>query len=440
MPASFGGKCGYVDKAGKLVISPQFDTALPFEASNGLAIVRLGDQWGLVDRKGNYVVNPQFQSIRPGGYRDIYIVQVAGKSGTINSKGTFVINPQYDNLLGIDKDGHSLVVVGGKVGVVDTEGSYVLQPQFDTIDTSGESHPEIAWLEGRGGIRLGEQRAEPIFRKGLARAVVGTKVGYVNQSGAWVINPQFNAAGGFADNGLALAGITVVTEEPDREAIARNAAAAAEKAAFDAWADENPTDAATAAPWNRSPESTVRQVSKTLYGYIDKTGKFVIKPQFDGAGTFDGSGLAPVRLADLWGYVDAKGAFRINPQFKSANNFVATAAGQLAVVSVEKGGIETAGLIDDKGAFRIQPQFEAMGSFDRLGRSEVVAGGKVGLIDLSGRYVAGPIYNDLSLEYGPGSYFFSRSTFGAAAVGTTEFGFISREGKILRTISAKPCS
>ncbi|WP_017656110.1 WG repeat-containing protein [Fortiea contorta] len=60
------------------------------------------------------------------------------------------------------------------------------------------------------------------------------------------------------------------------------------------------------------------------YGYIDKTGKIVIPPQFDQAKAFS-EGLAAVELRENgisnWGYIDLTGKTIITPQFYAANNF-----------------------------------------------------------------------------------------------------------------------
>ncbi|MBP5515767.1 MAG: TonB family protein [Bacteroidales bacterium] len=53
------------------------------------------------------------------------------------------------------------------------------------------------------------------------------------------------------------------------------------------------------------------------YGYIDKTGNIVIKPQFDGAGGFN-DGLAPIKVGDKWGYINTTGKIAIKPQYKFA--------------------------------------------------------------------------------------------------------------------------
>jgi hypothetical protein len=47
-------------------------------------------------------------------------------------------------------------------------------------------------------------------------------------------------------------------------------------------------------------------------GFIDKTGKIVIEPQFDLALDFD-SGIASVKVGDRWGYIDTNGKYIWNP-------------------------------------------------------------------------------------------------------------------------------
>jgi len=53
------GKWGYIDSAGNIIIEPQFDNAGTF--SEGLASVKLEDKWGYIDRNGNVVIEPQFE-------------------------------------------------------------------------------------------------------------------------------------------------------------------------------------------------------------------------------------------------------------------------------------------------------------------------------------------------------------------------------------------
>ncbi|EMJ63935.1 WG repeat-containing protein [Leptospira sp. P2653] len=56
------------------------------------------------------------------------------------------------------------------------------------------------------------------------------------------------------------------------------------------------------------------------YGYIDKTGKFIIPSQFDNAHSFS-EGLAAVQIGKKWGFIDKTGNFVIQPRFDIASHF-----------------------------------------------------------------------------------------------------------------------
>src|SRR5260370_38941061 len=57
-PIRQSGKYGYITKAGKVAINPQFDNVGKF--SEGLAPVKMGKVWGYIDSQGKLVINPQF--------------------------------------------------------------------------------------------------------------------------------------------------------------------------------------------------------------------------------------------------------------------------------------------------------------------------------------------------------------------------------------------
>jgi len=57
-PVDKNGKTGYIDQTGKLIIPFQFDEAWAF--SEGLAPVRIGEDWGYIDASGKIVIKPRF--------------------------------------------------------------------------------------------------------------------------------------------------------------------------------------------------------------------------------------------------------------------------------------------------------------------------------------------------------------------------------------------
>jgi hypothetical protein len=55
-------------------------------------------------------------------------------------------------------------------------------------------------------------------------------------------------------------------------------------------------------------------------GFIDSTGQFIIKPQFQSANDFS-EGLAAVRMGGTYGFIDESGHMVVQPQFDYATAF-----------------------------------------------------------------------------------------------------------------------
>ncbi|HIH2145375.1 WG repeat-containing protein [Campylobacter coli] len=53
---------GLIDKSGKFVIKPKFDSIWSFR--EGLAKVGLNGKYGLIDKSGKIVIEPKFDDIR----------------------------------------------------------------------------------------------------------------------------------------------------------------------------------------------------------------------------------------------------------------------------------------------------------------------------------------------------------------------------------------
>ena len=89
-PVKVNGQWGYIDKTGKIVINPQFDSAWDF--SEGLAWVKVGGKWGYIDKTGKIVINPQFDDAHD--FHDgLALVVVEGLYGYIDRTGHYVWRP-----------------------------------------------------------------------------------------------------------------------------------------------------------------------------------------------------------------------------------------------------------------------------------------------------------------------------------------------------------
>src|SRR5688572_29807095 len=129
--------------------------------------------------------------------------------------------------------------------------------------------------------------------------------------------------------------------------------------------------------------SSMHELSKRLFlifvkskvGYIDKTGKIIVEPQYLDSWGFH-EGLARVRTSDKWGYIDETGAMIIKEQFSLADDF----SDGLARVEVDG----KYGYIDKTGKLVITPQFDSDAwRFDE-GLARVKIRGKYGYIDKTG--------------------------------------------------------
>ena len=147
------------------------------------------------------------------------------------------------------------------------------------------------------------------------------------------------------------------------------------------------------------------------FGYIDKTGKIAIHPQFDNANNFS-EGLAVIKQNSKFGYIDKRGNFVILPQFDYADNF---SEGLAKISSNSKYGY-----VNQNGNVVILPQFEEAYDFSE-GLAIVKQNGSTGYIDQKGKIVIKPQFDD--------AYDFSEGL--AVIKQNNKYGYIDKRGKIV---------
>lgn len=158
-----------------------------------------------------------------------------------------------------------------------------------------------------------------------------------------------------------------------------------------------------------------------LWGYIDRTGKQVVEPQFEKCGDFS-NGMAAVRKDDKWGYIDATGAWAIQPTFDRVKEFNSDRAlvqkpddswgyidktGQDITTPVPdkyynyNDGValfkknELVGLMDVNGKMIIEPTYSAIKNFHE-GQARIEQNDKWGMIDKNGKVTIKPEYDRIS--------------------------------------------
>lgn len=226
-----GRKIGYVNKTGKIVISPRFMNAGYFH--EGLASAQVGDReaakWGFIDESGDFKIPPKFGTAR--NFRNgAAIVEVEGLTGLIDKTGNYIVKPSLRNIseLGSNFLG---VTLRGKVGILSPSGKWLLPPEhiriYDFKEERGRvsSHPDgllrnpfyyegfgkdkifKIWTQNQVGIidENGKFLLPAIYDEvlslcdGVAAVRVNGKIGFVKADGKYLIQPQFDQTTPFAD-------------------------------------------------------------------------------------------------------------------------------------------------------------------------------------------------------------------------------------------------
>lgn len=169
-----GGKFGFINEQGKLVIEPQFDWANWFIFKNGVCHAVLGERNGLINSSGEFVVelNQSIKSVNLFVNDVTDFDDINGKQGLISKSGDIVLPAIYKM---IQSDGNKGFIVEdtlGKFGYVRCNGEFIMPCQYD--DVKG-------------------------FEEGLMVVAKDSKYGYVDTTGVLVIDMVYSEAYSFGD-------------------------------------------------------------------------------------------------------------------------------------------------------------------------------------------------------------------------------------------------
>ena len=159
-------------------------------------------------------------------------------------------------------------------------------------------------------------------------------------------------------------------------------------------------------------------------GFIDRTGKIVIEPQWGGANDFsEGRAVIAVNSPKYkLGYIDETGKVVIETKFDYASDFHdGIALVGIGTFGMHGSGDHKFGFIDKNGKWLIEPKYkEAYGFFEGLA-AVMNDEGKWGFIDITGKVV-------IPFQFETGSSF----SEGLASVFVKDkYGYIDKTGKII---------
>ncbi len=247
------------------------------------------------------------------------------------------------------------------VGYIDETGRMVIPARFDAAFDFSEG---LAYAESKGMgafinrqgqivIRLPKKMSASLdsfaygFHEGRAAVRVETNYGFVDRSGR-VICKGYTSVASFSEG---LAAVAVNGDNPPKYGFINTKGELVISARFDAVFRGH-----TIGALSHFSEGLASVRVGEEYGFIDKTGRFVIPPKFSFAGDFS-EGLAFVRLGEQAGYINKSGEWAITRREKiyGGERF----REGLAAVDFERG----TGYLDHTGKIIIQPQFYEGGEF-----------------------------------------------------------------------------
>ena len=177
LPVQVGGKTGYVDGTGQLVITPQFNEAREFHEGRAAICIGApcrssllllgppeGALWGFIDASGRIVVAPQYPEVSDfhEGVASVCTGDCGVKptkpssNGYIDKDGKVVIPMQFAMAESFS-EGLAAVCVGGcqhdsngkgKFGFIDHSGHFVINPQYDIVGSFTNGFATVTVVNG----------------------------------------------------------------------------------------------------------------------------------------------------------------------------------------------------------------------------------------------------------------------------------------------------
>jgi len=375
-------------KTGDVVIPFKYDDVETF--SEGLAIVKLKNEYGFVDKSGKLVV-PLKYGTADSFSKGLAVVKLNGKYGYINKNGKEVIPIKYDDVWKFS-EGLAGVRLNVKCGFIDKSGKEVVPLKYDYVSGFSEGLAGVLLNVKCGFIDKSGKEVVPLkydyvndFSEGLATVKLNGKCGFIDKSGKVVVPLKYDAAVDFTE------GLAMVQLNRKYGFIDKSGKEVVPLKYDDVW---------------KFSEGLVRVELNGKWGFVDKSGKEVVPPKYDNVYNFC-EGLAIVKLNGKWGFVDKSGKEVVPLKYDAAWDFTEG----LAIVELNGKW----GFVDKSGKEVVPLKYDAALDFTE-GLASVELNGKWGCIDKSGKEVV-PLKYDYVWKFSEGL---------ASVELNGKWGFISR--------------
>ncbi|AZQ61096.1 WG repeat-containing protein [Flammeovirga pectinis] len=342
---------GYIKEDGTVLIPPVYTDIIGFERAwkdkEGLALIEKRSSSGFVNYNGEIALTPEY--IQSSGFPEVWTIHKGiAKARTIEGKQTFidyngkeVIQPEFDFIadnfqeIWMDSSGVAIAELDNKKGLIDYEGKRACPLIYDQLfavnDKQFVAKKDNKWglinYKGDTLISFKYNNSAPIHQTQYIKFIKDSTVVYsINKDGQWSVkntttplnsnriekmnttefkNYKFH----FIGNNYAIVSkkgdskLQGVINEKGKVIVKLN------------FKKIKPFENGLAVAQKNGKTAKDRK-----YGFIDKSGKWVIAPTYNIAKSFSNE-IAPVCIKNKWGYINQKGELIIPIQFNSATSF-----------------------------------------------------------------------------------------------------------------------
>jgi hypothetical protein len=201
-----GGKWGYIDTAGKVVVPLKYERVSGFDGE--LLSVKIDGKWGVISKDGKEIIPARYNEL--SGYHGGLLSAWDGqKHGFFDRTGRAITEMIYERV-DIFTDGCARIMRDRKRGWIDAQGKEWALGVYDRVGRF-ENGISIVSKDGRWGCvrKNGDvlvptvwQALKP-FQSGLAAVQRDGRWGYIDTEGRVVIEPQYLHAESFYSSDLA---------------------------------------------------------------------------------------------------------------------------------------------------------------------------------------------------------------------------------------------
>ncbi len=161
---------GYFNINGEIEIEPKYERAEPF--NEGVAFVRLNDQWMLIDRNDSIVFELSDETLRtrPFFNNRAFVMDTSRYWRLINKQGNFVSDERYEQIIDFSEN-RAIVRVDDKWKIIDVDANTVFNDPFSPTSANPFKHGVLQ-----------------IRREDLPRS---NEVGYIDTLGNYLWYPTY---------------------------------------------------------------------------------------------------------------------------------------------------------------------------------------------------------------------------------------------------------